>query len=78
MLPPHRATELGKFLDEIEANVPGDLDVNLVIDNYAMHKTAPRSEDTYPLPRVRGALTHDEPVGQGSPVHYFPLKVIKD
>jgi transposase len=38
--PRHRATEFRKFLDEIEANVPSDLDVHLVMDNYATHKTA--------------------------------------
>ena len=37
--PRHRATEFRKFLDEIEANVPSDLDVHLVMDNYATHKT---------------------------------------
>ena len=37
--PRHRATEFGKFLDEIEANVPDDLDIHLVMDNYATHKT---------------------------------------
>ena len=35
----HRATEFRKFLDAIEANVPPDLDVHLVMDNYATHKT---------------------------------------
>jgi transposase len=35
----HRATEFRKFLDEIEANVPKGLDVHLVWDNYATHKT---------------------------------------
>jgi transposase len=35
----HRASEFRKFLDEIEANVPRDLDVHLVMDNYATHKT---------------------------------------
>jgi transposase len=35
----HRATEFRKFLDEIEANVPDDLDIHLVMDNYATHKT---------------------------------------
>ncbi|NWG52980.1 MAG: IS630 family transposase [Hydrogenophilaceae bacterium] len=35
----HRAREFRKFLDEIEANVPDDLDVHLVMDNYATHKT---------------------------------------
>jgi transposase len=37
--PRHRAAEFRKFLDEIEANVPGDLDVHLIMDNYATHKT---------------------------------------
>jgi transposase len=37
--PRHRATEFRKFLDEIEARVPKDLDVHLVMDNYATHKT---------------------------------------
>jgi transposase len=36
----HRAEEFRKFLDEIEAAVPADLDVHLVMDNYATHKTA--------------------------------------
>lgn len=34
----HRATEFRRFLDEIEANVPPDLDIHLVMDNYATHK----------------------------------------
>jgi transposase len=37
--PRHRAAEFRKFLDEIEAAVPKDLDVHLVMDNYATHKT---------------------------------------
>lgn len=37
--PRHRAAEFRRFLDEIEANVPKDLDVHLVMDNYATHKT---------------------------------------
>jgi transposase len=35
----HRAQEFKKFLIEIEANVPEDLDVHLIMDNYATHKT---------------------------------------
>ncbi len=38
--PRHRAKEFLKFLRTIEANVPADLDVHLVIDNYATHKTS--------------------------------------
>ena len=37
--PRHRAAEFRRFLDEIEANVPEGLDVHLVMDNYATHKT---------------------------------------
>jgi transposase len=39
--PKHRSTEFRKFLDQIEANVPADLDVHLIMDNYATHKTEP-------------------------------------
>lgn len=35
----HRAREFRNFLDEIEKNVPAELDVHLVMDNYATHKT---------------------------------------
>jgi DDE superfamily endonuclease len=35
----HRSEEFRKFLDTIEKNVPEDLDVHLVMDNYATHKT---------------------------------------
>jgi transposase len=37
--PRHRAQEFLKFLREIERNVPADLDVHLIMDNYATHKT---------------------------------------
>ncbi len=35
----HRALEFRKFLDAIDAAVPSDLDVHLILDNYATHKT---------------------------------------
>jgi transposase len=35
----HRSIEFRKFLDTIEANVPADLDVHLIMDNYGTHKT---------------------------------------
>jgi len=34
-----RAVEFGKFLRKIDATVPGDLDVHLVLDNASTHKT---------------------------------------
>ena len=36
----HRSVEFRKFLDKIEASVPTDLDIHLVLDNYGTHKTA--------------------------------------
>jgi transposase len=36
----HRSVEFRKFLDTIDAAVPGDLDVHLILDNYGTHKTA--------------------------------------
>ena len=35
----HRAIEFRKFLHTIEANVPRDLDVHLILDNSSTHKT---------------------------------------
>jgi hypothetical protein len=37
--PRHRGREFLSFLREIERNVPSDLDVRLIMDNYATHKT---------------------------------------
>ena len=36
----HRAAEFRKFLDAIESQVPAELEVHLIVDNYATHKTA--------------------------------------
>lgn len=35
----HRSVEFRQFLDHIDANVPRELDVHLVLDNYGTHKT---------------------------------------
>jgi transposase len=35
----HRASEFLDFLKEIDARVPDDLDIHVVMDNYATHKT---------------------------------------
>jgi transposase len=35
----HRSVEFRKFLDTIDAAVPNDLDVHLILDNYGTHKT---------------------------------------
>jgi transposase len=36
----HRSQEFRRFLDVIEAQVPGELEVHLILDNYGTHKTA--------------------------------------
>lgn len=36
----HRSQEFRRFLDTIEAQIPAALDVHLILDNYATHKTA--------------------------------------
>lgn len=38
-MPRHRAIEFRRFLDMVEKNVPGDLDVHVVMDNASSHKT---------------------------------------
>lgn len=35
----HRSIEFRKFLDQIDAAVPADVDVHLIMDNYGTHKT---------------------------------------
>ena len=35
----HRSIEFRRFLDQIDASVPADLDVHIVLDNYGTHKT---------------------------------------
>ncbi|MBV9555532.1 MAG: IS630 family transposase [Pseudolabrys sp.] len=35
----HRTQDFRKFLDEVERNVPADLDIHVIMDNYGTHKT---------------------------------------
>ena len=37
--PRHRAIEFKKFLIKIDTEVPADLDIHMILDNYATHKT---------------------------------------
>lgn len=37
----YRSSEFRRFLDQIEAHVPADLEVHLIIDDDATHKTKP-------------------------------------
>jgi transposase len=38
-MPRHRAQEFRKFLDEVERNVPANLDIHVIMDNASSHKT---------------------------------------
>jgi transposase len=42
-MPRHRAQEFRKFLDEVELNVPANLDIHVVMDNASSHKTKLRA-----------------------------------
>jgi transposase len=53
----HRSQEFRRFLDEIEAVVPRDLDIHLVMDNYATHKTKTIRNWLAKRPRWRVHLT---------------------
>ena len=55
----HRAVEFRAFLDQVEAAVPADLDVHLVLDNAATHKTKLVRAGTCisPQPRPRGSTS---------------------
>lgn len=39
-LPRHRGKEFIKFLNQLEKEVPPDLDIHLILDNYSTHKSA--------------------------------------
>lgn len=53
----HRSAEFRKFLDTIEANVPADLDVHLILDNYGTHKTSPIQRWLLKRPRFHTHFT---------------------
>jgi hypothetical protein len=39
-LPRHRGKEFIKFLNQLEKQVPPELDIHLILDNYSTHKSA--------------------------------------
>ena len=56
----HRAIEFRKFLDTVEAAVPSECDIHLVLDNYATHKTPLIRRWLAKRPRVH---LHFTPIG---------------
>jgi transposase len=57
LYPKHRSTEFRKFLDQVEASVPAGLDIHLVMDNYATHKTKPIRDWLAKRPRWHAHFT---------------------
>ena len=56
----HRAIEFRKFLTKIDTQVPADLDVHLVCDNYGTHKTPAIQTWLAAHPRFHAALHPDQ------------------
>ena len=52
-LPRHRGKEFLKFLNQVEKEVPRDLDVHIVLDNYSTHKSAEVQRWLKPKKRCR-------------------------
>ena len=52
-LPRHRGKEFLKFLNQLEKEVPADLDVHLILDNYSTHKSAEVQRWFKPIKRRR-------------------------
>ena len=52
-LPRHRGKEFIKFLNQLETQVPPDLDIHLVLDNYSTHKSAAVQRWLWPRKRRR-------------------------
>ena len=55
-LPRHRGKEFVKFLDQIEKEVPADLEVHLVMDNYSTHRCRPKLAPTSQAPTIPFSL----------------------
>jgi transposase len=55
----HRAIEFKKFLQTLDREVPDELEVHLILDNYATHKTPTIKKWLQAHPRFRAALHAD-------------------
>jgi len=62
----HRAIEFRKFLDSVDAQVPSDMDVHIVLDNYGTHKapTIKRWLAKRPRYRLHFTPTHGSWINQ--------------
>ena len=60
----HRAAEFKKFLAKLDKEVPADLEVHLILDNYATHKT-PGDQDSGCWPTPGSTCTSPRPARPG-------------
>ena len=67
----HRHQEFLSFLKHIDANVPPDLDIHLVVDNYSTHKHAKVKRWLAPGPATTSTSPHLPP-GPGLVQHHHP------
>ena len=58
----HRSQEFLQFLETIDAQVPTDLAVHLILDNYGTHTTPPRAPMVCSSPTVSAPLHADQRV----------------
>jgi transposase len=56
-MPRHRAREFRRFLGTVEAGVPGDLDIHVVMDNASSHRTEPIRDRSARRPRWHAHFT---------------------
>jgi transposase len=56
----HRATEFKKFLIKLDNQVPADLDIHLICDNYATHKSPPIAKWLAAHPRFHIYALHPD------------------
>src|SRR5262245_4727796 len=59
--------EFHKFLDEVERNVPADLDVHVVMDNYGTHKTPIQPQLIPEATALASALRAGRPCASSQP-----------
>lgn len=56
----HRSVEFRALLDTVEASVPSDLEVHLILDTYGTHKTSPDQEVAGQAPPLPSPLDLDQ------------------
>ena len=62
----HRGKEFAKFLNHVEKQVPPDLDVHIILDNYSTHKEPPYGVGSNPESTATSISTSPRPAVLGS------------